>query len=191
MTSDFYKLAKEAEPQLVKYLRDIVAIPSMSCDEERVIHRIQREMDKLGFDETTIDPMGNLIGRMGSGSRSIALDAHIDTVDVTDEDQWETDPFDPIVKDGCVFGRGTTDMKAGNVSSVYAAALLKQSGLLPDDVALYVTATVQEEDCDGLCWQYIVNEDGLRPDVVVITEPTSLSVYRGSLINLLFPDIVI
>ena len=118
--------------------------------------------------------MGNLIGRVGSGSRSIALDAHIDTVDVTDEDQWQTDPFDPVVKDGCVFGRGTTDMKGGNASSVYAAALLKQSGLLPDDLALYVTATVQEEDCDGLCWQYIVNEDGLRPDVVVITEPTSL-----------------
>ena len=179
MTSNFYKLAKEAEPALVKYLRDIVAIPSMSCDEERVVHRIEREMDKLGFDETTIDPMGNLIGRVGSGSRSIALDAHIDTVDVTDEDQWETDPFDPIVKDGAVFGRGTTDMKAGNASSVYAAAILKESGLLPDDLSLYVTATVQEEDCDGLCWQYIVNEDGLRPDCVVITEPTSLAVYRG------------
>lgn len=178
-TSEFYKLAKEAEPELVKYLRDIVAIPSMSCEEERVIRRIEREMDKLGFDETTIDPMGNLIGRVGSGSRSIALDAHIDTVDVTDEDQWQTDPFDPVVKDGCVFGRGTTDMKAGNASSVYAAALLKRSGLLPDDLSLYVTATVQEEDCDGLCWQYIVNEDKLRPDVVVITEPTSLSVYRG------------
>ncbi len=179
MPNDFYELAKEAEPALVKYLRDIVAIPSLSCDEERVVHRIQREMDKLGFDETTIDPMGNLVGRIGSGSRSIAFDAHIDTVDVTDEDQWQTDPFDPVVKDGCVFGRGTTDMKAGNASSVYAAALLKQHGMLPDDLALYVTATVQEEDCDGLCWQYIVNEDGLRPDVVVITEPTSLAIYRG------------
>jgi putative selenium metabolism hydrolase len=70
-------------------------------------------------------------------------------------------------------------MKAGNVSSVYAAALLKKSGMLPDDLTLYVTATVQEEDCDGLCWQYLINEDKLRPDVVVITEPTSLSVYRG------------
>ncbi len=179
MTSNFYKLAKEAEPALVKYLRDIVAIPSMSSDEERVVHRIQREMEKLDFDETTIDPMGNLIGRVGSGSKSIALDAHIDTVEVSDPDQWETDPFDPIVKDGSVFGRGTTDMKAGNVSSVYAAAILKKSGLLPDDLSLYVTATVQEEDCDGLCWQYIVNEDKLRPDVVVITEPTSLAVYRG------------
>ncbi len=179
MTSDFYKLAKEAEPALVKYLRDIVAIPSMSCEEERVIHRIEREMDKLGFDETTIDPMGNLIGRVGSGSKSIALDAHIDTVEATDLELWETDPFDPIVKDGAVFGRGTTDMKAGNVASVYAAAILKQSGLLPDDLSLYVTATVQEEDCDGLCWQYIVNQDGLKPDCVVITEPTSLAVYRG------------
>ncbi len=179
MSSDFYKLAKEAEPALVKYLRDIVAIPSMSSDEERVIHRIGREMDKLGFDETRVDAMGNLIGRVGSGPRSIALDAHIDTVDVTDEDQWETDPFDPIVKDGAVFGRGTTDMKAGNVSSVYAAALLKKSGLLPDDLTLYVTATVQEEDCDGLCWQYLINEDQLRPDCVVITEPTSLAIYRG------------
>jgi putative selenium metabolism hydrolase len=179
MSSDLYKLAKEAEPALVKYLRDIVAIPSMSCDEERVIHRIQREMDKLGFDETRIDAMGNLIGRVGSGAKSIALDAHIDTVDVTDEEDWATDPFDPVVKDGCVFGRGTADMKAGNASSVYAAALLKKSGLLPEDLSLYVSATVQEEDCDGLCWQYIVNEDELRPDVVVITEPTSLAVYRG------------
>ncbi len=179
MTSRFEELAGEAEPALIKYLRDIVAIPSLSCDEGRVIHRIEREMDKLGFDEVEVDPMGNLIGRVGSGSRSIALDAHIDTVGVTDEDAWETDPFDPVVQDGAIYGRGTADMKAGNASSVYAAALLKRSGLLPDDLALYVTATVQEEDCDGLCWQYIVNEDGLRPDCVVITEPTSLAVYRG------------
>ena len=42
-----------------------------------------------------------------------------------------------------------------------------------------MTATVQEEDCDGLCWQYIANEGGIRPELVVITEPTSLRVYRG------------
>jgi len=123
--------------------------------------------------------MGNLIGRVGSGPRSIALDGHVDTVDVSSPDLWETDPFDPILKDGQVFGKGTTDMKAGVASSVYAAALLKKSGLLPDDLSVYVTATVLEEDCDGLCWQYIVNEDHLKPDLVVITEPTSLRIYRG------------
>jgi len=69
-------------------------------------------------------------------------------------------------------------MKGGVASSVYAGGLIKQRGI-PDNVTLYVTATVQEEDCDGLCWQYIANEDGIRPELVVITEPTSLRVYRG------------
>jgi putative selenium metabolism hydrolase len=55
---------------------------------------------------------------------------------------------------------------------------LKKRGM-PENVTFYATATVQEEDCDGLCWQYIINEDGLRPDLVVITEPTSLRIYRG------------
>ena len=179
MTSEFYELAKDAEPTLIKFLRDIVCIPSLSGDEERVVNRIEREMHKLKFDEVRIDPMGNLIGSVGSGPTSIALDGHVDTVDVSKPDLWETDPFDPVMKDGAIFGKGTVDMKGGVASSVYAAALLKKSGLLPSNLTLYVTATVQEEDCDGLCWQYIVNEDQLRPDVVVITEPTSLGIYRG------------
>ncbi len=178
MTNKLYQLAKQMEPDLVRFLSDVVAIPSLSGQEEDVVQRIEREMERLGFDDAQIDPMGNLIGRVGSGPKSIALDAHVDTVDVQ-PDLWDTDPFDPVVKDGFVFGRGTTDMKGGMVSSVYAAAMLKKSGLLPDDLTVYVTATVMEEDCDGLCWQYIVNEDQLRPDVVVITEPTSLRIYRG------------
>jgi putative selenium metabolism hydrolase len=179
MTTSYYDLAKEAESDHVQFLRDIVAIPSLSCDEERVIQRIEQEMKSLGYDEVRVDPMGNLIGSIGSGPVSIALDGHVDVVDIAQPDLWETDPFDPVVKDGCIFGRGTADMKAGVASAVYGAALLKKSGRLPENLTLHVTATVQEEDCDGLCWQYIVNEDKLRPDVVVITEPTSLAIYRG------------
>ena len=179
MTSTYYQQARDAEEDLVRFLQDIVAIPSLSGDEERVIHRIEREMRQLGFDEVRVDAMGNLIGRVGSGSRSVALDAHVDTVDIASPEKWETDPYDPVVRDGHVFGCGTADMKGGMASSVYAAALLKRNGLLPEDLAVDVTATVLEEDCDGLCWQYLVNEEGLRPDAVVITEPTSLHVYRG------------
>ena len=137
MHSDYYKLAKEVEPTLIRFLRDIVAIPSLSGQEERVVHRIEREMKKLEFDEVRIDPMGNLIGRVGSGPRSIALDGHVDTVDVSSPDLWETDPFDPILKDGQIVGKGTTDMKAGVASSVYAAAPLKKSVLLPDDLKFF------------------------------------------------------
>ncbi len=178
MESELFRLAKDAEPDLVGFLREIVAIPSLSGREGPVIGRIEQEMRRLDFDEVRRDPMGNLIGRIGSGPRTVALDGHVDTVDVTPE-QWQTDPFDPVMKDGYLFGRGTSDMKAGVASAVYAAGLLKASGRLPDELTLYVTATVQEEDCDGLCWHYLVREEGLRPDAVVITEPTSLRIYLG------------
>lgn len=170
--------ARKIEADLTGFMQDIIRIPSLSSEEGNVVRRAKEEMEKLGYDEVTIDPMGNLIGRIGSGPRVIAFDGHIDTVDVGDPEQWDRDPFSGDVEDGILYGRGTSDMKGGVASSVYAGALVKQRGI-PDNVTMYVTATVQEEDCDGLCWQYIAKEDGIRPDLVVITEPTSLRVYRG------------
>jgi putative selenium metabolism hydrolase len=178
MNKIYYEGAMALKNDLVGFMQDIVRIPSLSSQEGAVIQRIREEMERLGFDEVTVDPMGNLLGRIGDGPRVIALDGHVDTVDVGDPSLWERDPHSGDIEDGILYGRGTSDMKGGVASSVYAGALLKASGL-PDDITLYVTATVQEEDCDGLCWQYIVNEDGLRPDLVVITEPTSLRIYRG------------
>lgn len=176
--SQYLELARQHEAPLLAFMRDIIAIQSLSSQEGPVIKRIEAEMKKLGYDEVRIDPMGNVIGRIGNGPRVIAIDGHVDTVDVGDRAQWKTDPFDPVVKNGILYGRGTSDMKGGVASSVYAGALLKKAGF-PKDATLYVTGTVQEEDCDGLCWQYIILEDKLRPHVVVITEPTSLRIYRG------------
>jgi putative selenium metabolism hydrolase len=176
--SKYLDLARQHEPQLLAFMKDLIATQSLSSQEGKVIKRIQTEMKKLGYDEVRVDPMGNVIGRIGRGKRVIAIDGHVDTVDVGDLKQWKTDPFTPVVKNGILYGRGTSDMKGGVASAIYAGALLKKSGF-PKDVTLYVTGTVQEEDCDGLCWQYIVKEDKLRPNVVVITEPTSLRIYRG------------
>ena len=178
MSSRYYDCALELKPALVKFMQDIIRIPSLSSREGAVIQRIREEMELLGYDEVTVDPMGNLLGRIGDGPRVIALDGHVDTVDIGDPSMWERDPHSGDVEDGILYGRGASDMKGGVASSVYAGALLKRMGV-PEEVTLYVTATVQEEDCDGLCWQYIVNEDGLRPELVVITEPTSLRIYRG------------
>ncbi len=178
MSTDYLALSREWEPKLTAFFRDLIAIKSLSSEEGDVVARIEKEMKDLGYDEVTIDPMGNILGRIGNGPRIVAIDGHVDTVDVGDLAAWKTDPFDPVLKDGVIYGRGCSDMKGGVASSIYAGAILKATGM-PEDVTLYVTGTVQEEDCDGLCWQYIVNEDKVRPDVVVITEPTSLRIYRG------------
>lgn len=170
--------ARALEPRLVKFMKDIIAIKSLSSEEGAVAKRIANEMRTLGYDHVRTDKMGNVIGRIGKGPVQIAIDGHIDTVDVGDLKAWKTDPFKPVLKDGILYGRGTSDMKGGVAAAVYAGALLKKLGI-PKNVSLFVTGTVQEEDCDGLCWQYLVKEEKLRPDVVVITEPTSLRIYRG------------
>ena len=178
MSSTYYADAMEIKADLVKFMQDIIRIPSLSSEEGAVVERARQEMLRIGYDEVTVDRMGNLLGRIGNGPRVIAFDGHIDTVDVGDPELWNRDPHSGDIEDGILYGRGTSDMKGGVASSIYAGAILKKRGI-PENVTFYATATVQEEDCDGLCWQYIINEDNLRPDLVVITEPTSLRIYRG------------
>jgi putative selenium metabolism hydrolase len=178
MKQQILAAARENEADIVRFLRDLIAIRSTSSREEQVISRIKDEMERCGYDEVTIDPMGNILGRIGSGKHILAYDAHVDTVDVGNPENWSIDPFTGALKDGVVYGRGACDMKGALASIVYGGKLIKQLGL-GGDCSLYVVGSVQEEDCDGLCWQYIINEDKLRPEAVVITEPTNLGIYRG------------
>jgi putative selenium metabolism hydrolase len=178
MSSRILNEARKNERQVAQFLKDLIATKSLSSQEERVIQRIKEEMEKCRFDEITIDPMGNILGRIGNGKHIIAFDAHVDTVDVGNAANWSVDPFKGAEKDGIIYGRGACDMKGALASIVYGGKLIKDLGL-EDDYTLYVVGSVQEEDCDGLCWQYIINEDKLRPELVVICEPTNLAIYRG------------
>lgn len=177
-TADIAKRAEQYTPDMVRFLRDMIAIPSESAQERDVIARARTELEACGFDEIKVDGMGNILGRVGSGKAVIALDAHLDTVGVGDASTWTRDPYQGELKDGIIYGRGAGDQEAGFAASVYGARIAKELGLL-DGAQLWVTGTVMEEDCDGLCWQYILREKVLAPDVVVITEPTNLGVYRG------------
>ncbi|MBQ0058680.1 MAG: YgeY family selenium metabolism-linked hydrolase [Lachnospiraceae bacterium] len=180
MSVDYAKIleaAKGYEKEMTKFLRDMIAIPSESCEEEGVIRRIAAEMEAVGFDKVMIDPEGNAIGFMGTGSRIIAFDGHIDTVGF--RDNWEFDPYEGYETDKVIAGRGGSDQEGGIASAVYGAKVMKDLGIIPEDVTIMVTATVQEEDCDGLCWQYIHREEGYTPEFVVSTEPTDSGIYRG------------
>jgi putative selenium metabolism hydrolase len=170
--AEFYKQA------ISRFLRDMIAIPSESCQEKEVIQRIKNEMISVGFDKVEIDPMGNLIGTIGSGKRLIAFDAHIDTVGVGNIENWEHDPYQGFEDDEIIIGRGASDQEGGMAAMVYAGKIIKDLGL-EKDYTLLMTGTVQEEDYDGLCWQYLIEEGHIRPEFVVSTEPTSCRIHRG------------
>lgn len=171
--------AEGYKADMTRFLRDLVKIPGESCGEKGHVMRIKEEMEKIGFDKVQIDPMGNILGFMGSGQTLIGFDAHIDTVGIGNRDNWEFDPYEGYETDSEIGGRGTSDQMGGIVSAVYGAKIMKDLGLLNDKFQVVVTGTVQEEDCDGLCWQYIIHEDKIRPEFVVSTEPTDGGIYRG------------
>jgi len=170
--------ARRHQDDVVAFLRDLIAIPATSCQEGPVIRRIEAEMHKVGFDEVRIDGLGNVLGRIGSGRRVVMMDSHTDTVGVGDPKEWTFDPYRGKVADGCVWGRGASDQRAGIACLVYAGKLIKELGLA-GDCTVWMVGSVEEEDSDGIGWLYILREDGITPDGIVITEPTNLRVYRG------------
>jgi len=172
------RLAGETAPKCVEFLHDLVTVPSPSRGERLACERVQREMEDLGFRDVHLDEMGNVLGRIGSGPRVLAFDAHIDTVGISNPTHWRHDPFRGIVSGGTLYGRGASDQKGGLAAVVHGAALLDHIGL-SNELTVWVAATVNGEDCVGLAWQYLLNETQLNPEVVVIAMPSHLGVCYG------------
>lgn len=160
------------------FLRELIALPSPSRAERLACERVIQEMEELGYEDIRTDEMGNVLGRVGSGRRSIAFDAHIDTVGISRPSSWPFDPFRGQVEGGFLYGRGASDQKGGLASIIYGAALAAEMGL-PDDLEIYVTASVSGEDCVGLAWQHLIEIEGLCPECVVIAMPSDLGICRG------------
>jgi len=172
------ELAESYQEYTSENLSGLIRIKSVSKEEKEVNAELKRQMEAAGFDEVWLDPLGNVIGRIGNGSKILAIDAHMDTVDVGNIDNWDFDPFSGEIKDGYVHGRGTVDQEGGAAAFVTAGKILKDLNF-DKDLTVYFVGSVMEEDCDGLCWKYIVEENNIKPDIVISTEPTNLNIYRG------------
>ena len=169
-----------------RFLRDMIAIPSESCEEEGVIRRIAQELETLGYDKVEIDGLGNVIGWLGEGDKIIAIDSHIDTVGIGNRSNWTHDPYEGYETEEVIYGRGGSDQEGGMAAAAYGGRIMKDLGLIPKGYKIMVVGTVQEEDCDGMCWQYIVNkyfpskeEAQKQIEFVISTEPTDGGIYRG------------
>ena len=178
LSKTILKKAEEYGNYTADNLSKLIKIKSLSGEEEGVANALKQMMEEAGFDEVKIDGLGNVIGRIGNGKKVIAIDGHIDTVDLGNSEDWDFPPLSGEIKDGFVLGRGAADQTGGPAAFVTAGRILKEVGL-PKDVTVYFTGTVMEEDCDGLCWNYIVEQDKIKPDCVIVTEPTNLNIYRG------------
>ncbi len=163
--------------EMLDFLRELIAVPSFESQIGAVGEVCATRMRRLGFDEVRFDSMGNVLGRMGSGTKILLFDSHIDTVGIGDRSEWGWDPFEGKEESGVIFGRGACDEKGSTPPMIYAMAALKELGLL-GDWTLYYFGNM-EEWCDGIAPHALVEHEGIRPDFVVIGEPTRLNIYRG------------
>ena len=171
-------ITSEIRNELIEFTQSLVRIKSFSGKEEEIVRFIAKKMKTLGYDEVTIDAMGNVVGRIGYVKKAIMLDSHIDTVAVTDEDKWQVPPFSGNIVDGCLYGRGSVDMKSGAAASIYAGAIAKKEGLDPGK-SIYVSCSVYEEDCDGENLKHIFKAFELKPNYMIICEPSANIITLG------------
>ena len=178
IVEQLHQKTEENRENIIRFMREICAIPSYESLIGPVGERIAEEMRKLGFDEVRFDKMGNIMGRIGDGPRTIVFDSHIDTVGVGDPEEWQWDPFEGKVEDGVLYARGACDEKGSTPGMVYGMAFARDLGLLDGWTAWYFGN--MEEWCDGIAPNTFVEVDpGIKPDFVVIGEPTKMQVYRG------------
>jgi putative selenium metabolism hydrolase len=172
------KSAEGYREYITRTLTELIQMPSLSRREGKVARFLEREFSRCGADEVQIDGLGNVLARLGSTGPVIAFDGHMDTVNIGQRAHWNLDPYSGKVEKGRIYGRGAADQKAGLAAMLTALKLIREC---TDDFpfTLFFVASVQEEECDGLNWQYIIKETKITPDLVVLTEPTDGRINRG------------
>jgi len=162
---------------ILSFLHDLVAIPSYDGNIRAVAARVERELRALGFADIHYAPYGDIVAKIGNGKKILLYDSHLDTVGVGDEREWTHGAFSGAIENGLMYGRGTVDEKGSTPPMIYGLAIACDLGLLDGFTAYYFGSI--EEWCEGLSAQVFAEEERVRPDFVVIGEPTNLRVHRG------------
>ena len=168
--------ANDLRAPMIEFAQRLVGVPSLPGQEGGVATRVADEMRRLGYSRVWIDQTGNVIGLISANSesadrpaRSVMFNTHMDQVDVGDPLRWPFPPFDGHIKDGEIWGRGTSDLKAALAAQVYSGALVLASGARRAN-DIYVTGVVQEE-IGGHGASMLAEE--LQTDYVVVGEPSA------------------
>lgn len=174
-------------PEMVEFLREMIRIPTVNPPGEcyaDFAELVSARYSKMGYqvetitaeshpDHTAKHPRVNVLARMeGSGAGPcVHFNGHLDVVPAGHG--WTREPFGGEVHDGMVYGRGTSDMKAGLAASLFAVEAIRRSGIRFAG-AIEQGATVDEESGGFAGVAYLAERGYLkagRQDHVIITEP--------------------
>lgn len=175
---DSLALSADEREHMVRFLQRLVQTPSHSGHEGDVARLVEAELRAVGVEDVRVDRVGNVIARLGDPSGPTLLyDAHMDTV-TPSAGEWPYPPYDGMIEDGVLYGLGATDMKPGIAAMVYAAKRLIASGIELQG-SLVLAFVVQEEPCEGCALRVLVEQEGVRPDWVLLGEPSGMQIMRG------------
>ncbi len=164
--------ARHYAQDIYDFAGELIQTESLSGHEGPMAALISDKMRRLDFDTVEVDEMGNVCGSVGTGPTLICVDGHMDVVGAGDLSQWSRPPLSGAQDTDNIYGRGATDMKSAIAAMIYAGKALKDLNLT-DGFTFMVCASVQEEPCEGLAWEYLIEEKGLRPDFVILAEPSN------------------
>jgi putative selenium metabolism hydrolase len=165
--------------ELNAFAQRLIQTPSLSTHEGEAAALIVAHLRSLGFEDVRVNAMGSVIVTLGHGDGPTLLyNAHMDTVAPGEVEQWPHPPFDGAIEDGMLYGLGAVDMKSALACMLYGARqLLPYQDRLKGKLIL--AFVVQEEPCEGLAMRALVEEDGIRPDFVLLGEPSHMQISRG------------
>ena len=175
---DMKSIVGKSQKEIIDIIRRIISAQSFSLNEKSGIKVVEEIMKKIGFEEIKISSVGCIMGRIGKGEKKILFDAHVDTVGIGDIKNWSFDPFKGKVDDDYIYGRGAAENKGSLGAMLSAANIIRKNGF-GKNVSVYVIASTQEEDAEGVLIAESLKEFKLKPDFVCLGKFSDLKLNRG------------
>lgn len=193
---DILRYLDSNEDQIIDFLKKLIQINSVNGGPEDCGRKeldiqdfLEKTLKEEGFavDRFTADKEGCrpnicavLQGKRKGTGKDLILNAHVDTVPVTESEKWNVDPFEAGESNGKIYGRGANDMKGGLAAAVWAAKAIKNcGGELDGDLILLLTCGEESAEGDTIGTRACVKR-GYRAPFAIVCEPTSVEIHNST-----------
>jgi succinyl-diaminopimelate desuccinylase len=176
----------EIQRDTLQLAKDLIACRSVTPSDGGALDLVATRVSAAGFTCERLDrgAVGNLWARRGSSGPLVCLAGHVDVVPPGPLDQWTSDPFTPTERDGLLYGRGASDMKAGVAAMVTAAERVASAASGRGSIAILLTSDEEGDAIDGTAAVVaMLKARGETIDACIIGEPTSTARFGDTIKN--------